>query len=141
MRKMLMIFGAVLAMAVSASAELTIQSFQVFQTNSFPYGATLGSAAWAPWNVWNARVTFVAPTPGVYVVEANYQLHGVVVTPDGWGGMNWTELNTSPWIFFTVDGVHYAQTGRYTVAAAGTYTIEFPIPIWEVMFFRMKRLP
>jgi hypothetical protein len=106
-------------------------------------------AGWSACCIWNARIEYAAPTSGVYVVEVNYQLHdavpmlstnGGITTTNGWMGMNWCELNTSPWVSFNVDGTNYSKTGFYTNNAAGTNTILFPVPIWDVMFFRMKRI-
>lgn len=112
-------------------------------TNIFESGARTPFGAWAPWYSWNAKITYVVPTSGVYTVEAVSFIEGPtpmlltnehgIITTNGWYNECWQEMNTS----FGASSNCYK--GFYTNAYPSTNVIRFPIRPLSHQFFRIKR--
>jgi len=121
---------------------LLILSIIVLTTNIFESGARTPYGGWAQWYSWNAEITYIVPTSGVYVVEAIPFIEGPIpmlstnqeglLKTNGWFNECWQEMNTS----INVSGTY---NGFYTNDSFGISTVCLPIRPFPWQFFRIKR--
>lgn len=115
---------------------LTITALTIYPTNQLGYGPTDRFGGWSTNNSYSAQLTYHAPTSGVYTVEMNYSLVPNHCDSNTCYGMTWSELNTYSGNWSGEPGVH----GFHTNDTAGDYTIWIPVPPWDTLFLRMRRV-